>query len=421
MNETQRRALALYDNCEREARDAFQEQMPDGKKGTVVEIDGVKYLAAVRRLTPAECGKLQTIPEWYDWNGTSETQRYRMLGNGWTVEAIRHCWQYLPDIGRPYRVLSLFDGMGCAAVTLKELGVPVEVYLSSEIDRHALVAEKRNFPDMVQLGSVTGINAADIVARYGVPDFICGGSPCQSFSFCGKRKGMATASGEEVYTLARYLELKEQGFEFEGQSYLFWEFFRLLTELREYNPGILFFLENVEMQEKWERVLSHTLGVRGCHINSALVSAQNRKRIYWSNIKVRALPSDCIFDFADDPFEWPPAVTDFPQPADRGVCVGDILQRDLPDPKYYLRSDTVAELMKRAPPAKLRPYLEAPAFSADDLYWYAKARRGEYGDLTDTETRELAALAYELAARRLADERRSRGSGEPIIGDADEE
>ena len=95
---------------------------------------------------------------------------------------------------------------------------------------------------------------------------------------------MATKENEKILSLDRYLELKEQGFEFEGQSYLFWEYMRILTELRKHNPDIKFLLENVKMKKEWERVLTEAIGVLGVHINSALVSAQNRKRIYWTNI-----------------------------------------------------------------------------------------------------------------------------------------
>ncbi len=96
---------------------------------------------------------------------------------------------------------------------------------------------------------------------------------------------MSTKESEEIYTLERYLELKQAGFEFEGQSYLFWEYVRILHELRETNPDVFFLLENVEMGKKWEKVLSEAIGLQGVHINSALVSAQIRKRIYWTNIR----------------------------------------------------------------------------------------------------------------------------------------
>ena len=96
---------------------------------------------------------------------------------------------------------------------------------------------------------------------------------------------MSTSTNEKVLTLDRYLELKRAGFEFEGQSYLFWEYVRILAEVREANPDVFFLLENVEMGKRWECVINEALGVRGVHINSALVSAQTRKRIYWTNIK----------------------------------------------------------------------------------------------------------------------------------------
>jgi site-specific DNA-cytosine methylase len=135
-----------------------------------------------------------------------------------------------------------------------------------------------NFPDTIQLGDVRNIDARTL----GHIDLLMGGSPCQSFSFAGKRAGMSTKQNEEIYTLERYLELKQAGFEFEGQSYLFWEYVRILQELRESNPDVYFLLENVEMGKKWEKVLSEAIGLQGVHINSALVSAQIRKCIYWT-------------------------------------------------------------------------------------------------------------------------------------------
>lgn len=336
---------------------AMQSRMPDNKQGVEFTYNGKDYMAYIRRLTPAECDKLQTIPEWYDWSGVSDTQHYRMLGNGWTVDVIKHCWSFMPDFGRPMRVWSLFDGMACGHIALNELNIPLECYISSEIDKFAIQVEKQNFPDMVQVGSITDMNVAELVEKYGVPDFIFGGSPCQSFSFSGKMKGMSTKSGEEIYTLDHYLRLKEEGFEFEGQSYLFWEYMRILTELRQYNPNILFFLENVKMLEKWERVLSHAIGVRGVHINSALVSAQQRKRIYWSNIRTKAVPDQSLFGEDDSSvFSWPHLVTDIPQPEDKGIVIKDVLQEGA-DEKFYLKDEIVSQLMEKTDKNKLKDYL----------------------------------------------------------------
>lgn len=157
------------------------------------------------------------------------------------------------------KVLSLFDGMSCGQIALKRLGIRTETYYASEIDRHAIRQTQLNFPDTIQLGDVTQVDVRQLEPI----DLLIGGSPCQSFSFAGKRAGMSTIDKEEIYTLKRYLELKREGFLFEGESYLFWEYMRILTDIRMYNPDVLFLLENVEMGKKWERVLSEAIGIFG--------------------------------------------------------------------------------------------------------------------------------------------------------------
>ena len=394
-------AIDLYRRIRAKQLNDVLGRMPYNKQGVEFTHNGVTYTAFIRRLTPEECDKLQGIPDWYDWSGISESQHYKQDGNGWQCDTIKHCWSFLPKFDRPIRVWSLFDGMSCASIVLKELNIDVECFISSEIDSHAIKVEKQNFPDMIQVGSVTDINVPELVEKYGVPDFLCGGSPCQSFSFSGKMKGMSTKSGEEIYTLERYLELKSQGFQFEGQSYLFWEYMRILTELRKYNPDIYFFLENVKMLEKWERCLSHAIGVRGIHINSALVSAQNRRRIYWTNIKTKPVAGEGLFYDESDPFAWPPLEVDIPQPEDRGIVIKDILQEEA-DEKYYLKDETVAQLMARTDKRKLKDYLLEPQVSVKELFEYI-CTSDEFNALTGEEKRELAELGYKLEKQRLED------------------
>mgnify|MGYP006315463553 CR=1 FL=1 len=227
-------------------------------------------------------------------------------------------------------VVSLFDGHSGLQIALKELGITPKNYFASEIDKHAIKATMQNFSNTIQLGSVVDID----VSKLPKIDLLSGGSPCQSFSFAGKRKGMSTVCETEILTLEHYLQLKSEGYEFEGQSYLFWEYMRVLTELRKVNPEILFLLENVEMGKKWEGVLSKAIGINGLHINSALVSAQNRERIYWVNWHTK---KDGLFSY-----EYP----NIPQPKDRGIFLKDILESEV-DEKYYLSDKAISGMLSR--------------------------------------------------------------------------
>lgn len=221
-------------------------------------------------------------------------------------------------------VLSLFNGMSCGYMALQEAGIPVTKYYSSEVDKHAVSMSNILYPDTIQLGDVRNIDVNELDKV----DILIGGSPCQSFSFAGKMKGMSTKCEKEILSLEQYLELKEQNFEFEGQSYLFWEYVRIYTELRLINPEIKFFLENVLMVEKWERLISKTLDVNPIMINSALLSAQNRKRLYWTNIGMA--PAGLFGEMTST----------IKQPDDKGILLKDILEENVAE-KYYLSDKAI--------------------------------------------------------------------------------
>lgn len=173
-------------------------------------------------------------------------------------------------------VLSLFDGISCGQIALNRLNIEYNKYYASEIEKSGMLITNTNFPNTIQLGDVKNINGTKLDNI----DLLIGGSPCQSFSFAGKMKGMSTKDNIEILSLEHYLELKNQDYEFEGQSYLFWEYVRILKEVK---PRY-FLLENVQMKEKWKNLISEILGVEPIKINSKVISAQNRVRNYWTNI-----------------------------------------------------------------------------------------------------------------------------------------
>ena len=151
-------------------------------------------------------------------------------------------------------VLSLFDGMSCGQIALDKLGIKVDKYFASEIDKYAMKVTMENYPNTIQLGSVEFVNKGMLNHEI---DLLIGGSPCQGFSFAGKQ-----------------LNFQDE------RSKLFFEFVRLKNELK---PKY-FLMENVKMKKEYQDVISGYLGCEPVIINSSLVSAQNRVRLYWTNI-----------------------------------------------------------------------------------------------------------------------------------------
>lgn len=195
--------------------------------------------------------------------------------------------------------------MSCGQIALKELGVKVDTYYASEIDKHAIKQTQLNFPDTIQLGNVEEWKSWDI--DLSSIDLLLAGSPCQGFSLAGKMLGHD-----------------------DPRSRLYWVFLDILHHVQKLNPNVKYLLENVRMRPADEVRINESLGIRPVVINSALVSAQNRVRLYWSNIRTK---SEGI---------WGELLTDIPQPADRGIYIGDILDDEV-DEKYYMRNLSLNE------------------------------------------------------------------------------
>ena len=158
-------------------------------------------------------------------------------------------------------VLSLFDGMSCGQIALDRLGVEVNKYYASEIDKYAMTIAKKNYPNIEHIGDVTQVDGTKLDKI----DLMIGGSPCQGFSFAGKQLNFS-----------------------DPRSALYFEFVRLLKETK---PKY-FLLENVRMKKEFQAIITKDLGVEPIMINSSLLSAQNRVRLYWTNIPNVTQPND---------------------------------------------------------------------------------------------------------------------------------
>jgi site-specific DNA-cytosine methylase len=190
------------------------------------------------------------------------------------------------------KVLSLFDGISCGRIALERAGIEVDKYYASEIDKYATKISEANYPDIIRLGDVTKWREWDIEK----PDLLIAGFPCQSWSVAGRQKGDNDPRGALVHDL--------------------------IDIWKHYDPKYFMF-ENVKMKKSFIEYVNSLFGVEPIEINSALVSAQNRRRLYWTNI---------------------PNVT---QPVDRGLLLKDIIEDGMPCATYN-RKDGATKAIEKA-------------------------------------------------------------------------
>ena len=206
-------------------------------------------------------------------------------------------------------VLSLFDGMSCGQIALSKLGLKYDNYFASEIDKYAIQITQKNFPYTQQLGCVTTINTKELPPI----NLLMGGSPCQDLS-------RAKSDGEGL-----------KG----NRSGLFWEYVRVLNETQ---PDY-FLLENVVMNKEDERLITKELGVNPIEINSNLVSAQNRRRLYWTNIPNVNQPKDKGILIKDILLSEPFQLFQDQRIEDTKVLTKNYIKCDISQKGYYSQQD----------------------------------------------------------------------------------
>ena len=158
-------------------------------------------------------------------------------------------------------ILSLFDGICTCMYSLLQAGFEVNTYYASEVDESAIQIAKYNYPNVIQLGDIKAWETWGI--DWGSINILAGDSPCTGFSMAGKRLNFN-----------------------DPRSALFFQYVDILNHIKKFNPNVKFLLENVKMKKEWEDIISSYLGVEPILINSSLLSAQNRQRLYWANWKI---------------------------------------------------------------------------------------------------------------------------------------
>jgi len=279
------------------------------------------------------------------------------------------------------KVLSLFDGMSCGQLALQKLGIEVDTYYASEIDKFAIQVTQANFPNTIQVGDVCELKVKDFKDI----SLILAGSPCQGFSFAGKQLAFN-----------------------DPRSALFFEFVRLLKGIK---PKY-FLLENVKMKQQFQDVITEQ--VSACYpdlpgdmfgskiepilINSALLSAQNRQRLYWTNI---------------------PNVE---QPVDKGIVLKDILENQ--DLEEYALSEVANERAKNNPRSRaFKPGQEKSGAllanqykqSTDSLYALKNSKPQQVGIATDINGHDILKRVYSPDGKSPTLNTMSGGNREPKV------
>ena len=242
------------------------------------------------------------------------------------------------------RVLSLFDGISCGQVALERAGIPVEVYYASEIDKYAIEITQKNYPNTIQLGDINNIDFTEFIGKV---DLIMGGSPCQDLSIAGKRKGL---QGE--------------------RSGLFYKFVEAIEVIK---PKYFLLENNYGMPQEAYEEMSRLMGCYPIMINSALVSAQTRKRFYWTNIGHQQYN---LFGF--------PTV-DIPQPENKGILLKDVLESGIaPDNKSRCIQSSIGRTTEREYFKKNQGQMVAEPLKIPEntVKGYAEINQGECMDLT---------------------------------------
>jgi DNA (cytosine-5)-methyltransferase 3A len=241
-------------------------------------------------------------------------------------------------------VLSLFDGISCGQIALNRANIPYDNYYASEIKPHAIKCTLDNYPNTIQLGDILNLKGSDLPKI----DLFIGGSPCKGISRLNKN---------------------QEGLE-HSESRLFWEYIRLLDEVK---PKY-YLLENTHGNKEATNTITETLGINPISINSKLVSAQNRPRYYWTNIP------------------------DIKQPLDKGITTNDIFDYSgvLADEcrVKWLNSESGKKSIKNGY-TKVNPYPKSGCLTAlghkkwNENYLY---RDGVYKYLSQTEIEKLQTL-----------------------------